>query len=123
MFSIFTKTNYTNNPQLALFLFETLSVSTKILSSKEEKIINNIIATKDCWNNKDKTVLSQVLKNQEVDSFIKLNIANGVIKINTFTIIYLKEYEKIKLNKLIEIKLFINPSKEKILNSFSLIEK
>ena len=82
-----------------------------------EKIINNIIATNDCWNNKDRTVLSQVLKNQEVDSFIKLNIAKGVIKINTFTIIYLKEYEKIKLNKLIEIKLFINPSKEKILNS------
>lgn len=44
MFSIFTKTNYTNNPQLALFLFETLSVSTKILSSKEEKIINNILS-------------------------------------------------------------------------------
>ena len=88
-----------------------------------EKIINNIIATNDCWNNKDRTVLSQVLKNQEVDSFIKLNIAKGVIKINTFTIIYLKEYEKIKLNKLIEIKLFINPSKEKILNSFSLIER
>ena len=39
MFSIFTKTNYTNNPQLALFLFKTLSVSTKTLSSKEEKII------------------------------------------------------------------------------------
>lgn len=44
MFSIFTKTNYTNNPQLALFLFKTLSVSTKTLSSKEEKIINNILS-------------------------------------------------------------------------------
>ena len=39
----------------------------------------------------------------------------------TLTIIYLKEQEKTKLKRLTEIKLFNNPSKEKILKLDGLI--
>ena len=43
------------------------------------------------------------MKNHEVDLVINVKKANGEIKIKTFTKIYLKEYEKIKLNNPKEI--------------------
>ena len=56
-----------------------------------EKITNNINATRDWSNNKDKIHLNHDLKNHEVDELIKDIIANGVIKIKTFNITYRKE--------------------------------
>ena len=42
--------------------------------------------------------------------------ANGVSKINIFTIIYLNEYVKTKFKSEVEIVAFIIPSREKIFN-------
>ena len=61
------------------------------------------------------------MKNHEVDLVINVKKANGEIKIKTFTKIYLKEYEKIKLNNPKEIKDLIKPSTEKILKLVSSI--
>ena len=52
----------------------------------KEKIINKIIATKDCNNNKDNKVLNQVLKNQDVEWFNNVKKAKGVSNTKTFTI-------------------------------------
>ena len=80
-----------------------------------EKIINNIRLIKDWIISKEKNDFAHVLKNQEVEWFIRLNIANGVININIFTKIYRRDWIKIKFSNSIEIKLFIIPSKEKAL--------
>ena len=85
-------------------------------------MINKIIEIKDCCRSKDKIVLNQVLNSQEVELFIKLKMQNGANKINIFIKIKRREYEKIKLNIPIEIKLLIIPSNENIVNSSSLIE-
>ena len=87
-----------------------------------ENINNKIKEIKDCCNNKDKNVLNQVLKNHEVEWLVKQSIAKGVNKTKTLTMTYLREYENIKLNKLIDTKPLINPSNEKILKSVSLTE-
>ena len=87
-----------------------------------ENIINKIIEINDCSNNNDKRVFNQILKNQEVELFNNVRIANGANKTNTLTIIYLSAYENSKLNNETEIKLFNNPSKENKLNVFSSIE-
>ena len=91
-------------------ILENISDEVKLV----EKITNNIKDTNDCNNNNDKIHLNQDLKNQDVLEFINVIIANGVININTFKITYLREYVKSKFNKLIDIKLFSIPSKEKI---------
>ena len=89
--------------------FDKISVDEKSI----EKVINNIKATKDCRSNKERRALNQDLKNQDVEVLIKVKIAKGVIRIKTFKIMYLKEYVNNRFNKLIEIKLFNNPSNEK----------
>lgn len=48
MFSFCNKTKYVNNPDLALKLFETLSVSTNNMTHSEEKIINTILKECNC---------------------------------------------------------------------------
>ena len=68
-------------------IFENVSVDEK----STENIISKINATKDCSNSKDSTALNQDLKNHELEEFIKVSIANGVIKMNTFKITYLNE--------------------------------
>lgn len=80
-----------------------------------EKVISKIRETKDCNNKRDRVALNHALKNQLELELIKVRIANGVIKIKTFRITYLKEYVKSKLIKLIVIKLLRTPSKEKTL--------
>ena len=69
-----------------------------------EKIISKINDTKDCNSSKDKKDFNHALKKHEVEEFINVKKANGVIKINTFKIIYLREYVKIKFNKLLNLK-------------------
>ena len=88
-----------------------------MLEKSREKIINNIKEIKGCTKSKDKKILSQALKNQELELLIKVKNANGVRSTRTFTMIYLREYVNNKLMKLIETKLFNKPSKEKILKS------
>lgn len=78
-----------------------------------EKVTNKISATKDCSKSNERVALNQALKNQLVVELIKVSTAKGVIKINTFTITYLKEYVKSRFIKLIVIKLFNTPSSEK----------
>ena len=99
----------------------TLDKISELLKSKV-KNINKIIDINGWINNKDRKILSQALKNQEVEEFIKVSKANGVININTFTIMYLREYDSIKLIKLTEQRLFKRPSKEKILYVLESIE-
>jgi len=55
-----------------------------------------------------------------VELFNNVIIANGVNKTKTFIITYLNAYENNKFNKLIEVKLFITPSNEKIFNESSI---
>ncbi len=89
--------------------------------SEEEKLVENTInrikLTKDCSNKSDNIALNHDLKNQEVDEFINVRIANGVININTFKITYLNEYVKSKLIKFRDIKPLNKPSSE---NTFKL---
>lgn len=89
--------------------------------SEEEKLVENTInrikLTKDCSNKSDNIALNHDLKNQEVDEFINVRIANGVININTFKITYLNEYVKSKLIKFRDINPFNKPSSE---NTFKL---
>lgn len=87
-----------------------------------EKTINKITEIKDSIIKSAKMDFIHDLKNQLVDVLIKERIANGVIKINTFIITYLKEYENNKLINPKEVKDLINPLKEKILKVFSLIK-
>jgi len=87
-----------------------------------EKTINKITEIKDSIIKSAKIDFIHDLKNQLVDVLIKERIANGVIKINTFIITYLKEYENNKLINPKEVKDLINPLKEKILKVFSLIK-
>ena len=68
-------------------------------------------------NSNERNILSQALKNHDVELFIKVRKANGVKNINTFSIIYLNEYEKSKLIKLKDTRPLINPSKEKTLKA------
>ena len=56
-----------------------------------EKMINNIKLIKDCIISKDINDLIHVLKNQAVELFIKLKIANGEISIKTLTRTYLRD--------------------------------
>ena len=86
-----------------------------------EKIINKINATKDWSRSKDSKDLNHDLKNQAVEELIKVIKANGVIKIKTFNITYLKEYVNIKFRRFIEIKLLSNPSSENTLRVVSLV--
>lgn len=55
-----------------------------------------------------------------MELFNNVIIANGVNKTKTFIITYLNAYENNKFNKLIEVKLFITPSNEKIFNESSI---
>lgn len=86
-----------------------------------EKIINKINATKDWSRSKDSKDLNHDLKNQAVEELIKVIKANGVIKIKTFNITYLKEYVNIRFRRFIEIKLLSNPSSENTLRVVSLV--
>lgn len=65
--------------------------------------------------NNAKRDLNQVLKNQDVELIIRLNIAKGVININNLIKTYLRDCIKTKFNNSIEIKLFIIPSNENAL--------
>ena len=76
---------------------------------------------KTCISKRENSVLNQLLKIQEVEELIKDKIAKGEKRTKTSIKIYLKEYIKIKLKKPTETKLFIIPSKEKILNSLVLM--
>ena len=67
-----------------------------LLSKFKENITSKIILTNACNNKKLKKVRSQVLKNHEVERFIKVKIANGVIKINTFNKTYRNAEENSK---------------------------
>ncbi|MDD6807924.1 MAG: DnaD domain protein [Oscillospiraceae bacterium] len=58
MFSLFNRTSYVNNPDLALKLFETLSVSTGTLTQKEQSVINDILST--CKTRQD--ILNKVVE-------------------------------------------------------------
>ena len=78
-----------------------------------EKIINNIIDINGWIKSKDKNTFNQDLKNQELELFISDKKANGINKIVTFIIIYLKEYVNSKFIKLKEIILLKIPSNEK----------
>lgn len=71
---------------------------------------------------KENKFLSHVLKNHEVESKQRDKKANGESNINILTIIYLKEYEKIRFNKdKLKVPL-INPSIEKIsIDEFSIV--
>ena len=77
--------------------------------------INKMIEINGCIKSNDKNIFSHALKNQELELFINVRKANGVSNIKTFTITYLKAYVNNKLIKLIDVKLFIKPSKEKTL--------
>ena len=55
-----------------------------------------------------------------MELFNNVIIANGVNKAKTYIITYLNAYENNKFNKLIEVKLFITPSNEKIFNESSI---
>lgn len=61
------------------------------LVKSRAKIINKIIEIKGWINNRDKKILNQDLKNQELEEFIKVSIAKGVRSMRTFIIIYLSE--------------------------------
>ena len=68
--------------------------------SEEKSIENNIRRTNETifWiNSREKILRSQDLKNQEVLFKHKDKIAKGDIKIKTFIIIYLKEYDRTRL--------------------------
>lgn len=65
-------------------------------------------------NNKENKLRIQDLKNQEVFSRIRDNIANGVSKINILIITYLNEYVNTKFSKDIDREALSNPSKEKM---------
>ena len=82
-----------------------------------EKEISKIKDTNICRERSETKSLNQVLNIQEVLGFIKEINANGVNIINTFINTYRILYEIAKLKRPIETKLFINPSKEKILSS------
>ena len=66
-------------------------------------------------NNNERKILNQDLKNHELETLIKVSKAKGVSRARTFIMIYLREYEKSKLIKLAEIKLFNSPSNENTL--------
>ena len=91
--------------------------ATSGLAKSKANIINKTIEIKGCTNSKDINILNQDLKNQELELLINVSKAKGVRSTRTFTMIYLNEYVKSKLIKLIETKLFNNPLKEKILKS------
>lgn len=104
---------------------EPIHISLENVSSElksREKIISKMIDIKDCIISREIKLFSHVLKNHEVEWFINVKNAKGVNNKKTLTIIYLREYEKSKLNKLIETKLLIKPLKEKILKVVSLVE-
>ena len=84
-----------------------------------EKIINSIKETKDWTIRREQNVLNQVLKSHDVLEFIRERNANGLIKINIFSIIYLSEYEKSKVINPKEIAPVIIPSNENKLKEFS----
>lgn len=96
-------------------IFEKVSVEEKFV----ENITKSISATKDCNNSSERIVLNQALKNHEVELFISVKMAKGVIRINTFKITYLSEYVNNRFNRFIETKLLRMPSKEK---TFRLLE-
>ena len=85
------------------------------LEKSIENRISNIIDTKICKASKEKKILNQDLKNQDVEFRLKDRNAKGAIKTNTFIIIYRKEYEKTKLNNESVKIAFNRPSKENIL--------
>lgn len=95
-----------------------LDVISGLLKSNAN-IISKTIDIKGWINNSDKNIFNQDLKNHELELFISVRRANGVSNIRTFIIIYLREYEKSKLIKLTDIKLFNNPSNE---NTFKSVE-
>ena len=72
-----------------------------------EKMISNIKLINDWIISNEKKDFAQVLKNQDVEWLIKLNIAKGVININTLIKIYRRDWINTKFNNSIEIKLFI----------------
>lgn len=86
-----------------------------------EKIINSIKATNDWSKSKDNRDLNHDLKNQAVEELINVINANGLIKINTFNITYLKEYVNIRFRRFMEIKLLRSPSNENTFKSVSLV--
>ena len=87
-----------------------------MLDSKEKEI-SNIKDTKSCSAKREKNNLSQLLKIQEVFELIREMNAKGVNIINTCISTYLIPYDRAKFKKPTEMKLLINPSKEKILSS------
>ena len=77
--------------------------------------------TKICKNREERNNLIQDLKIQLNLSIDKDKIAKGHININTFIIIYLREYESIRFINPKEISAFINPSKVKRLKPSELL--
>ena len=83
-----------------------------------EKVITKIIDTNVWINNKERKHLNQALKKYDVELVHKDKKAKGEISMNTFNNMYLIEYEKAKLIKLMERKLFSIPSIENKLKEF-----
>jgi len=84
-----------------------------MLSSRfSENVISNIKETNTCRNNDERNNLIHDLKIQLNLSIDKDRIANGHININTCTIMYLREYERVILIKPNEINALTKPSKE-----------
>lgn len=83
-----------------------------VFVKSKEKVINKIKEINNWTNNNEQKVRIHIWKNQVVFSEANDKKANGAINKKTLTIIYLNEYDKIKLNRLKEIKHFSNPSIE-----------
>ena len=89
-----------------------------LLEYVKEKHTNKIKEINIWSNNKDNIILSQEEKIHLVLLLIKHKNAKGHNKVKTLIKTYRKEYEKMRLNKPMEIKLLIIPSTENKLNEF-----
>ena len=93
-----------------------------LLEKFKDNVTINIIAIKNCMNNRAKKDLNQLLKNQLKESNEALRIANGDKITNTFIIMRRIEYENIKDTSPTLQNDFNIPVKEKTSKVFSFIE-
>ena len=93
-----------------------------IFAEEIEKVISNIRGTKIWIKRRERKILIQDLKIHIEFFKHKDKKAKGEIKIKTFIIIYLREYDKARFIKPKEMNPFINPSKEKMLKEALSIE-